>query len=351
MLDPANPLPQRQLGRIAPELENYLKTHEAPQISFVDYKNVRKARADAEKQLARGSPTYNTRESSHTIFMRDGHGSEIVVTSPPETPADGSPLIALIFGGGWAIGTVYQQIPYARSPSTVYGATVVTLSYRLAPEHPFPIAQNDVYDSVIWLGQNASSLGADVSAGWILGGVSAGGSMTAITAQKMANEKVSPPLTGIWVCVPNILHESIVPDKYKPVLVSREQNAEVPGLSMKDLDFLDTLMEQDVSSADWSPFNARNPHKNMPPAYVQVCGMDALRDDGLIYEAVLREFGISTKIDVYPGVPHVHFSMYLQLKLSRAARLDVLKGFGWLLKKEVSMDVIESMEPAAPAGG
>ncbi|KAG9604179.1 alpha/beta-hydrolase, partial [Aureobasidium melanogenum] len=351
MLDPANPQPQKQLGKIAPELEEYLKTHRPPQISFVDYKNVRKARADAEKKLAAESPTYNTKESVHAIFMRDGYGSEIVVTSPPKTPADGSPLVALIFGGGWAIGTAYQQIPYARSLSALYDATVVTLSYRLAPEHPFPIAQNDVYDSVIWLGQNASTLGADVSAGWILGGVSAGGSMTATTAQKMVNNKVSPPLTGMWICVPNILHASIVPDKYKSALVSREQNSEVPGLSMKDLDFLDTLMEQDITTADWSPFNARNPHKNMPPAYFQVCGMDPLRDDGLIYEAVLREHGNSTKIDVYPGVPHVHFSIYPQLKSSRAARLDVLKGFGWLLNKRVSLDVIESMEPAAPAGG
>ncbi|KAH0348751.1 alpha/beta-hydrolase, partial [Aureobasidium melanogenum] len=350
MLDPANPQPQKQLGKIAPELEEYLKTNKPPQISFVDCKNVRKARADAEKKLAAESPTYNTKESVHTIFMRDGYGSEIVVTSPPKTPADGSPLVALIFGGGWAIGTAYQQIPYARSLSALYDATVVTLSYRLAPEHPFPIAQNDVYDSVIWLGQNASTLGADVSAGWILGGVSAGGSMTATTAQKMVNNKVSPPLTGMWICVPNILHASIVPDKYKSALVSREQNSEVPGLSMKDLDFLDTLMEQDITTADWSPLNARNPHKNMPLAYFQVCGMDPLRDDGLIYEAILREHGNSTKIDVYPGVPHVHFSIYPQLKSSRAACLDVLKGFGWLLNKRVSLDVIESMESAAPAG-
>jgi acetyl esterase/lipase len=320
-------------------------------MSFEDYQSLRRVRGEAEKKLAAETATYGTQQSIRMIPMRDGHSSEIIITAPPQTPGNGSPLIALLFGGGWAIGSAYQQLPYARSLSAIYGATVVTLSYRLAPEHPFPISQNDVYDSVIWLGQNATAIGADVLAGFILGGVSAGGSMTTTTAQKMVSEGVSPPLTGLWICVPNILHESIVPSKYKEVLIARKQNVDVPGLSMKDLDFLDTLIKQDVSSPDWSPFNAQNPHQDMPPAYFQVCGMDPLRDDGLIYEAVLRENGNVTKIDVYPGVPHVHFSMYPQLEISKKARLDVIKGFGWLLKKEVGLELMESMQPAAPAGG
>jgi acetyl esterase/lipase len=247
--------------------------------------------------------------------MRDGYLSEIRITQPAKESQSGRPLIALIYGGGWLLGTNYQLIPVARLLAEFYKAVVVTLSYRLGPEYKFPTATYDIYDSVKWLGSNASSLGANPEAGFILGGVSAGGSMTAVVAQQLHAERFSPPLTGQWLSVPNLLAKETVPRKYQELWFSRDQNTHVRGLTTSDLDVLDSYYEPDVSSPDWSPINAGPPDKDLPPAYIQVCGCDPLRDDGLIWEHILKDNDVKTKLDVYPGVPHVHFSSYPHLAI------------------------------------
>lgn len=171
----------------------------------------------AEKERAQATPTYGTHEFTKMITMRDGYQSEIRITEladEPEPPS-GRPLIVLIYGGGWLLGTNYQLIPFARPLAYFYKATVVTVSYRLGPEYKFPTATYDIYDSVKWLGQNASSLGANPKAGFILGGVSAGATMTAVVAQQLAVEKFSPSLTGQWLSVPNLLSARTVPEKYR----------------------------------------------------------------------------------------------------------------------------------------
>jgi acetyl esterase/lipase len=69
----------------------------------------------------------------------------------------------------------------------------------------------------------------------------------------------------------------------------------------------------------------------MPPVYFQVCGMDLNRDDGLIYERVLREGGVATRLDLYSGLPHCWWDMYPELEASEKRMEDTIGGVGWLL--------------------
>lgn len=280
--------------------------------------------------------------------MRDGYSSEIRIYRPVKAP-NSSPLVVLLFGGGFHIGTNQQLTPFARAIAVLYGATVVTLSYRLAPEHTFPASQHDCWDSLVWLAKNASSIGADPSAGFCLGGVSAGGAITACLAEKSVNEKLSPPLTGIWLCVPSTCWPN-PPAGYEDVYLSREQSKNAPILNSGDVETLLASLKVDSKSPLCSPFNASDPHRGMPRTYLQVDGLDPLRDDALIYDRILKEHGVETRLDVYPGLPHAHFAFVPTLESSRKAVADIMRGFGWLLKKEVSDDEITKvLAPPAPA--
>jgi acetyl esterase/lipase len=75
-------------------------------------------------------------------------------------------------------------------------------------------------------------------------------------------------------------------------------------------------------------------YSGLPPTYLQVLGMDPLRDEGLVYERVLREdFGIKTKLYVYPGVPHGFHSVFPQLEVSLKFNADTIDGVAWLLEQ------------------
>ena len=284
--------------------------------------------------------------TTQTIAMRDGHDSEIRIFKPKDVPSGGSPLVILVHAGGFAMGTTRQMSPFAQGFSQLLGATVVNVTHRYAPEHVFPTAPQDIWDAVKWLSANAASLGADPQAGFILGGVSSGANLAAVTAQRAVKEGLSTPLTGVWVCMPCVLDKETVPPEYADVFISREQAANATLVDTQNLYSVIQTSEPDVRSPDWSPFNVSEPHKGMPPCYIQVSGADPMRDDGLIYERALRKAGVKTRLDVYPGVPHWHFGFFPSLQASKKANVDAVRAVGWLLDKSPDHeDILGAMGP------
>lgn len=278
--------------------------------------------------------------------MRDGRTTQAWVHKPSTPTTTPLPLLIYIHGGGFCLGHPSHVALSAASLARALPAIVVAPTYRLAPAHPFPAAPDDVWDAFRWLATpaNAAALGADISTdGLLVGGISAGANLAAVTAQRYLSERDerAPRLAGVVLVVPSVLEAGLVPAAQRELWFSREQNAGALIINAKALEYVRRSYAPDVRSAQYSPFNAETPHVGMPPVYVQVCGQDPLRDDGLVYERVLRGEGVRTRLDAYAGVPHGHMFVFPQLEASLRANLDLIGGVAWLLGKEVEREVAE----------
>jgi len=147
--------------------------------------------------------------------------------------------------------------------------------------------------------------------------------------------------------------KELVPERYKAVFLSREQDLGTRVLS-KDIMRLfarksrhksnlertfniDNNLPGSYNSDQMSPLAhpmAFESHAGLPPTYFQICGKDPLRDEGLIYEEILREEnGIKTLVDVYPGLPHGFWAIWPEASFSKKLHEDSVKGIKWLLEQ------------------
>lgn len=171
----------------------------------------------------------------------------------------------------------------------LFDATVVCPNYRLAPEHKFPTSQNDGWDAVKWLDEHAQEVGADPQKGFIIEGTSAGAVTTAAITTHAIEHPLQHPITGQYLFS--------VPEKYKPYYLCHAQNKAAHILSEASLTAFANLTEWDAKSHWRHPIYSKAPLSKQPPAFFQIDGMDTLRDEELIWEEMLKEAGVKTRID------------------------------------------------------
>jgi acetyl esterase/lipase len=285
-------------------------------------------------------PAPDILESALTVPMRDGHQSNAKIRKPRVASQNGCPLIILAFGGGWISGSADQMALEARALVRVFSAVVVNISYRLAPEHKFPQGWEDAWDNLVWLVEHAADIGADPSRGIIMGGTSAGASLTAVCARRAQVELLEYPLTGQWLNVPTVLREEQVLEKWKHLYISMQQNAEAAIFPASALTVLQELTGWDMASPWRLPLNSTHPLAGLPKTYIQVDGMDCLRDDGLMYDEMLKAEGVESRCDLYAGCPHAH-ATFVPGKAAERALVDLVKNFGWMLGQIVEEGVAE----------
>jgi acetyl esterase/lipase len=294
-------------------------------------------------------------QSYHSISLRDGHESTLKIHRPASGPS--GPLVVLMFSGAFIAGSIEQTSQIARAVATCYSATVVSIGYRLAPENPFPTAVHDAIDSVRWVAANASSelLGADPARGFILGGASSGGNLTAVLSryfQKPENQ-LPWPLTGQWIGIANLLDDSDssmpnIAERMRMHFQSRKQNEHAPILDATALAAGAKALQCDEMTSELRfPRTTTEAElvelEDQPRTYFQVCGMDPLRDDGLIYDELLREAGVSTRVALYKGCPHGFWLVIPEQDTAKRAVEDIVMGIGWLLKVEADRDRVKAV--------
>jgi acetyl esterase/lipase len=291
---------------------------------------------------ALGQPPPEVKQSELEYPTEDGTKVRAKLYQPTNPPKNGSPLIVMYHGGGFCLGNSELEEQTCRNFVQAFGATCISASYRLAPEFKFPTAPKDAWDCLKWAASNANSWGANPAVGFVVGGTSAGGNLAAVLAHVARDEKLSPPLTGQYLAVPMVLPQSKVPEKYKPYALSYDQNKDAPILPVASIERLARVYQPDENDGVWyATVNHPKGHEGLPPALLQIDGLDPLRDEGIIYERVLREeLGIKTKLYLYPGLPHGHWAFLPSLKSSENFRREQIEGMSWLLQREADFSKV-----------
>ncbi|KAK4496565.1 hypothetical protein PRZ48_012545 [Zasmidium cellare] len=278
-------------------------------------------------------------ESMHHVEARDGYQIPVKIYKPVKPPQDGgSPLVIMLHEGGWAMGDLTDEDLNCRMFSRDLGATCVNVDYRLAPEHPWPCCVWDCYDVIKWAAKTAfpgsAELPADPKTGFIVGGASAGGNLSAVMCQIGRDEGLNPPLTGQYLCVPSLLWQDVVPEEYKEDYQSRYNS----GLNDPILgDLVKVTMPPNIagegnSTPLFSPLIHPN-MKNLPPCFLQVGGLDPLRDEAIIWDRVFKENGGKSNLKVYDGYGHMFWTNWPLMEQSTKFVQDTLEGFKWLLRE------------------
>ncbi|KAG7091871.1 hypothetical protein E1B28_008272 [Marasmius oreades] len=257
------------------------------------------------------------------------------------TPRDGEdglfPLIFWMHGGGWIASDAQMDDYNLRRTSVDLRISVVNFEYRLAPENPFPTAPNDCFAGLKYVANHPDLFSASLKKGFIVGGPSAGGNLAAVIAHRARDDPTDfankgTPVTGQLLQIPCLCHYKAYPEKWKSSLVSMEENKDAPGLNKAAVEFTAGLYNAPPEDPDMSPLLLSS-HKGLPPAFIQVCGLDPLRDEGIVYKKVLEEAGVPVKLEVYPGVPHIFDVLFPTLKQSAKWIKDFRDGLRWLISQ------------------
>jgi acetyl esterase len=206
------------------------------------------------------------------------------------------PPMLYIHSGGYVIGGIDESEQEARRFAARTPALVVSMSYRLAPEHRLPAAADDAWDVLAWVAANAAALGAD-PARLIVGGCSAGGGLTAILS-RLAAERGGPKIAVAVLLCP-----------WLDLTMSQPSVSRFARGYDLDREFLDWFVAAYVGSAG----NARDPlsspllhpvPKGHPPTAVLAAECDPLVDEAKLYAERLREAGIPVTVVDAPGMVH-----------------------------------------------
>ncbi|MFA1542505.1 alpha/beta hydrolase [Actinomadura monticuli] len=293
-----------------------------PHLSIADIEQVRQN----EGEMFGSPPAYEPPVPVETRDVtvpgpRDAPGVPVRVFRPAER-GGALPGLVFIHGGGFVLGSVDLYQDDATAIAAEVGAVVVSVEYRLAPEHPFPAGLEDCYAALTWTASHAAELGIDPER-LAVGGESAGGGLSAAVAL-LARDRGGPALCFQLLGIPELDDRLDTPSMraYTDTPIWHRPNAELSW---------DYYLGEGVrGTAGVSPYAAparAEDLSGLPPAYVTTCEFDPLRDEGLAYGQRLIQAGVPTEMHHYPGTFHgsTLISGAAVTRRMNADRLDALR--------------------------
>ena len=270
------------------------------------------ARAAMRASIFRGGDTPIGKSEDRKI---PGPAGEIAVRIYTPVDASGPVLAGLVFfhGGGFVIGDLETHDDLCRCLANGSGCRVVSVDYRLAPEHPFPAAVDDSFAATQWVAAHAAELGIDPKR-LAVGGDSAGGNLAAVVAQ-LAKAKGSPAIAFQLLIYPVTQLGAAVDTP------SMRENGKGYFLEKEGMDWFTRCYAPDAkhrTDPRLSPMLCPDV-SGQPPAYVITAGFDPLRDEGKDYADKLDAAGVPVTYVNYPGMVHGFFSMRSLIPKAREA--------------------------------
>ncbi|KAJ5113827.1 hypothetical protein N7456_002361 [Penicillium angulare] len=276
-------------------------------------------------------------EESEAVYeTRDGASLKLCIYKPEDLSED-APLLVWYHGGGGCIGFPEMNKPLLQQLVLQHGLVAIAPEYRLGPEFKFPVGIKDSWDALKHIASHASEFGADLHKGFLLGGESNGGVTAAALALLARDEGLASPLTGVFLSAASFVPPHDVPEKYKDHYVSRFDPTclNAPPLNEFSKKVMDIGYAGDYTSPLFRAILWPTGHKDLPRTYFQSCGLDINRDDSFIYQDILNENAVETKLDVYPGGVHCFWLMFPQIGLSKKWRQDTNDAISCLLQRSV----------------
>ncbi len=203
------------------------------------------------------------------------------------------PVVMFFHGGGFVVGDLDTHDGTARQHAVGADAIVVSVDYRLAPEHPYPAAVEDAWAATLWVAEHGAEIDGEAGADgqrMAVAGDSAGGTIAAAMAQR-SRDRGGPRIAFQLLWYPSTLWDASLP--------SFTENAAAPILDVKAVAAFSRWYAGDVDMSNppaaMAPGRAGN-LAGLPPAYIGVAGYDPLRDDGIRYGELLAAAGVPAEV-------------------------------------------------------
>ncbi len=208
------------------------------------------------------------------------------------------PVMVFYHGGGFVIGSLYTYEPYCAEVARLLDLPVISIDYRLSPEHPFPAPAEDCEAATRWIAESPAELGLQVT-GLITSGDSAGGNLTIVTTMALRDAPAAVPVLVQFPIYPVVTLDADWP-------------------SMRE--FANGYLLTDEAMAYFGEGHAATPgdyrseplnfdQKGMPPSLVTTASLDPLRDQGLAYVEKLKASGVHVEHISAEGNIHGHINI------------------------------------------
>ncbi len=251
--------------------------------------------------------------SEHRIPAADG--SELLARWYRRSSDGSGAAVLYLHGGGMILGSV----PIFDGPVARYvarsGVAMLSIQYRLAPEHPHPTPVEDAYAGLVWLAEHAGELGVDADRLAVMGD-SAGGGLAAGVAI-LARDRNGPRLTHQVLIYPMLDDRNTTPDPHVAPFAGWSYDDNITGW--------DALLGAGHEQRDVDPSAA--PARiadatGLPPAYIEVGQLDIFRDEDVRYALTLSQAGVPVELHLHPGVPHEYDAIAFDAAVARRAQAD-----------------------------